>query len=283
MQLLKSFTHMREQTEPFDLERMEHVGELLDTFIKSPNKNTPPEKRLLQNAAAALLHPEARKLSAKWTKPQLADAIRQWISQALLLEKPSMQSNLYLEIRKCKQKPKHCEHTVYIEEDDGSIAAFSVGSPSSSKGAAKKRKKKASAKAKISSPAGSDLPSVPAHDLDDTPGSLHSAGTFMREIEELAKDVSFCDLATTEDVTPGVGKAVTEEKGASSATTEVEDIDACLPLAAPKSHATPASGKRKAGISSCPAPARKIRDVRSPSKKKPRKKINNKRGWLHFR
>ena len=136
---LESFPHLRNLQQPFALETLESVGELLENFIKSPKNNAPPGKRPLRSATAALLHPKARPLSEKWTKSQLAAALQQWVVQALMLPEPHLQTNLYLEIVRSSKKPKECEHAVFREDEDGSVSAFSVASPS-----LPKSKKKAS-------------------------------------------------------------------------------------------------------------------------------------------
>ena len=270
---LESFQHLRNVKQPFDLETLENVGELLENFIKSPNNKTPPGKRPLRSATAALLHPNARPLSEKWTKPQLAAALQQWVMQALLLPEPHLQNNLYLEIIRSSTKPKHCEHTVFREDEDGSIASFALASPELPAKKSQKRKGKPKAKkAKSKETPASALPSAAPAESGVSPVSLHSASSFMRELEDLAKDVETVHLANSEGDSPDPGVPI--EHGFSSATTEVEDLDAVVPLASK----TPVPLVEKPPISSCPPPARKKKKRASPSKRKAENKINKQRG-----
>ena len=205
----------------------------------------------------------------------------------MMLPEPHMQNTLFLEIVRSSTKPKECEHAVFREDEDGSVSAFSVSSPALPK--SKRNAKKASkpkkgandkqSKTSASVSADEDLPSLPP--MCETPGSLHSADTFMRELEDLAKDAETVDtfsLATNPEAV--VDPGVQEENVDSSATTAIEDIGAAVPLAS----STPTPLISASPIDPCvPPPKKKKKRKASPRKNKANNKINKTRGSFRVR
>ena len=127
--LLEEFPTRRAGHAAFSAPELRAVLALLDAYVASTSKRTAPTKPQLTAAVISLLPPSANSLSSKWSKNQLAYAMRKWIVEAEALGPEHKQYDLFLEVRTSSADPKMLDHTVFILEDDGSVATFSVASP----------------------------------------------------------------------------------------------------------------------------------------------------------
>ena len=106
------------------------IMELLQNFNANTSNRAPPSKTLLFESVQALLLPSARALSKKWSKSQLVSVLLQWAMEAEALAQYENQSDLYVDLRVSKSKPKELAHAVFLQQDDGYFETMSVYSPS---------------------------------------------------------------------------------------------------------------------------------------------------------
>ena len=135
VQLLLALPSRRHQRQVLDQGELKQIGKLLTEFINSPARRTAPSKAQLTVAVNALLPSIEMHVSPKFNKPQLAAVLQRWVQEALLLAPSTDQNNLYVEIKSMKSNTRKVDLTkaIYIEEDDGSVATFSISSPESAK------------------------------------------------------------------------------------------------------------------------------------------------------
>ena len=138
-------------------------------------------------------------VSSKFNKSHLAAAIYRWLQEAILLNPPSAQSKLFIEMKFIKGSRKNVDlsHSIFVEEDDGSVAALSISSPSA-------RARPADQEVPLSQPMSDFLQdfSTTPNPLEQTPLSIAtSASSFARRIDRIASDQS---LAATPANAPGV-------------------------------------------------------------------------------
>ena len=149
-------------------------------------------------AVSALLQSPGN-VSSKWSKPQLAEVLMRWTKEALRLSPPSLQSRLFVQMKSFRGKRKNVDlsDAIFIEEDDGSVAEFSIASPDAAR--------------QISTPLSLSQRRVD-FDLADglsltpkpfqTPNSIStSASSFARRLDQVA-DLSL--LAANPGADPGV-------------------------------------------------------------------------------
>ena len=131
LNILSSLAVRRHTKSVLDSDELKQVEALLQNFIKSPALRTAPSKNLLMAAVNALLPQGATLVSSKFNKPQLAAVLQRWVHEAELLAQPEMQNKLYIEIKLLTGSKRDIDlsQAIYIEEDDGSVAAFSISSP----------------------------------------------------------------------------------------------------------------------------------------------------------
>ena len=210
--LLLSLPDKRARSSIISQSELNQIRDLLCEFHSSPNRRAAPSKIQLQAAVSALLHPAASKLSQKWNKPQLAAVLARWVDEALSLAKPELQTTLYLEIKPAGQRKAG---VVYIEEDDGSVATFSISSPAKPARETIRVNPACTPSTLVDgensmtrTPSASEIGAL------GTPSSVTtSATTFMRELDEVAGP-GLDLLAATEtpgavSATPRVGKSTT--------------------------------------------------------------------------
>ena len=121
----------RRQRLALSKQELKQVDKLLQDFIMSPARRTAPSKPQLTVAVNELLPSIDMHVSPKFNKPQLAAVLQRWVQEALLLDPTTDQNKLYVEIKSMKTKQREVDmfKAIYIEEDDGSIATFSISSP----------------------------------------------------------------------------------------------------------------------------------------------------------
>ena len=97
----------------------------MKAYIDSPDSRSAPSKNEMMAAVNALLPPNASLVSAKFNKSQLAGALHRWAQEAALLEPPSLQSKLFIEMKFIRGSRKHVDlsKAIYVYEDDGSVAS----------------------------------------------------------------------------------------------------------------------------------------------------------------
>ena len=149
-------------------------------------------------AVSALLQKPGN-VSSKWSKPQLAEVLMRWTKEAMSLSPPSQQSKLFVELKSFKGKRKNVDLStaIFIEDDDGSVATFSISSPSSNQ--------------RISTPLNLSQRRVDFDLVDglsaisrppETPNSIStSASSFARRLDQVA---SLSELAANSLADPGV-------------------------------------------------------------------------------
>ena len=224
LQVLNAVASRRSQRLPLSLDELEQIHALLGHFDKSPSLKAAPSKSELHNAIASLLHPAAGPLSAKWTKNQLCCALRGWIEEAMVLQQESWQKTLFLEVKRCKHKPKHLAHEIFFEDDDGSVSVFSVSSPSP----VKAKNKAVSNSPKTPKGLGRSAAKSPSGTPETetfTPLSIRSANDFAEEMRQIAEgmDETLANVSVCSPITPGVpATSGATEIASASATTEDE-------------------------------------------------------------
>ena len=192
-QILEQFPKLREQKLSLSHTELQRVVGLLDKFIASDNSRSAPTKKQLWGAVNSLLPPSATtKLSSKWDKSQLAFALRQWVMEAIALSEGQSQTDLFLEVKTSDVDPKEIAHDVFILDDDGSVATFSVTAPSPSIPVAKL--------IDVSEPplpkrgTCPPEPTASSADLFSPESTATSASSFVRQLNELV-DITDQDLA----------------------------------------------------------------------------------------
>ena len=196
--LLNSLDFRRRTGSILSSDELSQIEKLMKAFIDSPATRTAPSKQQLTAAVNALLMPNANLVSSKFNKSHLAGALLRWTQEAALLDLPSKQAKLCIEMRFIRGSRKHVDlsKAIYIEEDDGSVAALSICSPEPSQRYAE-----------------APPPSQPMDDflqsLPEAPNSIGltpistatSASSFARRIGTVA---SLPELATIGNPDPGV-------------------------------------------------------------------------------
>ena len=167
-------------------------------FIDSPASRTVPSKQQLVTAVNALLPANANLVSAKFNKSHLAGALHRWTQEAALVDPPSQQAKLFIEMKFIRGSRNHVDlsKVIYVEEDDGSVAALEIRSPGPSQRAADE--------VPASQPMDDFLQSLPTtpHPLGLTPlSTATSASSFARRIGSVA---SLPALAPNAISDPGV-------------------------------------------------------------------------------
>ena len=197
--LLDSLGFRRRSNSMLSPDELKQIEQLMKTFIDSPAQRTAPSKNQMMAAVNALLPKGATLVSPKFNKSHLAGAIYRWTQEAALLSPPSLQPKLFIEMKFIKGSRKQVDlsQAIFVEEDDGSVAALSISSPTT-------RRPSSSAEIPLSQPMSDFLRDFSAtpNRLGQTPLSVAtSASSFARHIERIASDQS---LAATPDVAPGV-------------------------------------------------------------------------------
>ena len=102
----------------------------MQAFIDSPAPRSAPSKNEMMVAVNALL-PKGGHVSAKFSKTHLAGALQRWAQEAELLDPPSLQKKLFIELKFIRGSRKHVDlsSAIYVEQDDGSVAALEINSP----------------------------------------------------------------------------------------------------------------------------------------------------------
>ena len=136
-------------------------------------------------------------VSAKFNKSQLVGALKRWTQEAAELAPPTLQEKLFIELKFIRGSRKHVDlsKAIYIEQDDGSVAALEISSPGPNPNDRVDD-------IPLSQSAASFLPDISPIPLDGTPFSTAtSASSFARRMNGAA---SFQTLAATETNDPGV-------------------------------------------------------------------------------
>ena len=76
---------------------------LINFYLASPSKKTPPPKTLLLDAVQSLM-PPPQHLSSQWNKTHLSLVLRKWVLSALRLENYNDQANLCIQIKRQQGK-----------------------------------------------------------------------------------------------------------------------------------------------------------------------------------
>ena len=198
LNLLANLAFRRREKSILNAGELKQIDALLRNFLLSPALRTAPSKNQLLAAVNALLPQGASMVSTKFNKPQLAAVLQKWVHEAELLSQPETQNKLFIEIKLINGSKRNIDlsQAIYIEEDDGSVAALSISSPGRSA-------RDDQAKAPISHAASflADFPMTP-RTIEDTPTSVAtSASSFARQVHGVA---SLQTLAATDVADPGV-------------------------------------------------------------------------------
>ena len=199
LSLLSSLAFRRRSGPILSADELTQIEKLMQSYIDSPASRSAPSKNQMMAAVNALLQRGANLVSAKFNKSQLAGAIHRWTQEAALLSPPSLQKKLFIEMKFIRGSRKHVDlsKSIYIEEDDGSVAELAISSPGPARPAQNENQP----------------PSEPIDDflqgisttpisLDGTPFSTGtSASSFARRMNGAA---SFQTLAATPTFNPGV-------------------------------------------------------------------------------
>ena len=111
--------------------------DVLRMYMESANTKTPPSKKLLREAALALMQ-EGAILSRQWDKTQLALVVLKWTLTALRLARPELQCSLFVQARVSSNNPKVLEHKCCMrDEQSEEVVSLSIASPSPIKTAAR--------------------------------------------------------------------------------------------------------------------------------------------------
>ena len=137
--------------------------------------------------------------------------MKNWLVEAAELGSLKKQASLFLDVKKSSSRPKDLSHAVFLESDDGSVSVISVASPdvvpeNSDEAEESAHEPSASSASEVPSP-------PPVQRVGETPVSLSSAGTFMRQLKDLALD-NENELAV---VTPTPGVHASREDGENAA------------------------------------------------------------------
>ena len=199
LDLLESLSFRRRSKHMLDDMELAKLYALLQHFMESPALRTAPSKNQLMAAVNALLPANAAMISTKFNKPQLAAVLHKWVQEAQLLDDASLQQKLFVEIKTIRGNRKHINlaEAIFIEEDDGSVAALSISSPGPS------TSKQHRGKVPIVQDENflADFSATPLR-LASTPSSIAtSASSFARQANGAG---SLQTLAATETADPGV-------------------------------------------------------------------------------
>lgn len=198
VQILVNLAARRQRSRVLSENELRLISDLLQNFIDSATLRTAPTKSQMLVAVSALLQKPGN-VSSKWSKPQLAEVLMRWTKEAMSLSPPSQQSKLFVELKSFKGKRKNVDLStaIFIEDDDGSVATFSISSPSSNQ--------------RISTPLNLSQRRVDFDLVDGlsaisrppvTPNSIStSASSFARRLDQVA---SFSELAANSPEDPGV-------------------------------------------------------------------------------
>ena len=198
VQILVNLAARRQRSRVLSKSELRLIANLLQNFIDSATLRTAPTKSQMLVAVSALLQTPGN-VSSKWSKPQLAEVLMRWTNEALSLSPPSLQSKLFVALKSFKGKRKNVDLStaIFIEDDDGSVATFSISSPSSAQ--------------RISTPLNLSQRCVDFDLVDglsavsrppQTPNSIStSASSFARRLDQIS---SFATLAATSEADPGV-------------------------------------------------------------------------------
>ena len=198
MQILVNLAARRQRSSVLSKNELQLIiADLMKNFINSSTLRTAPTKSQMLVAVSALLQTPGN-VSSKWSKPQLAEVLMRWINEASSLSPPSLQSKLFVQMKSFKGKRKNVDlsDAIFIEEDDGSVAEFSISSPA--------------ARRHISTPLNLSQRRVDFDLIDglastpkpfQTPNSIStSASSFARRLDQ----VVFSPLAANPSADPGV-------------------------------------------------------------------------------
>ena len=207
--LLCEFPKRRAEHGEFSTQELRPVLALLDAYVASSSKRTAPTKSQLKAAVTSLLPPNSTALSSKWNKCQLAYATRKWIIEAEELDPAYKQRDLFLEVRTSATDPKALDPNVFILEDDGSVAQFSVASPQPIGGSATRAIAGGPAQTRSSNEAESQQDTRPASDLFSPSSIATSASSFVRHLNELVDSAEPALAAIDTFPHPRVGNSST--------------------------------------------------------------------------
>ena len=195
--LLNSLSFRRRTGPILTADELKQVDKLMQSYIDSPASRSALSKNQMMAAVNALLPKGASMVSAKFNKSQLAGALQRWTQEAAELAPPTLQEKLFIELKFIRGSRKHVDlsQAIYIEQDDGSVAALEISSPGPNPNDRVDD-------IPLSQSAASFLPDISPIPLDGTPFSTAtSASSFARRMNGAA---SFQTLAATETNDPGV-------------------------------------------------------------------------------
>ena len=195
--LLDSLAIRRHNLVILSPDELKQVDRLMQSFIDSPASRSAPSKNAMMVAVNALLPKGVTHVSAKFSKTHLAGALQRWAQEAELLTPPSLQKKLFIELKFIRGSRKHVDlsKAIYVEQDDGSVAALEISSPAR---AANDRIDDIP----TSQPVDDFLQDISPIPIDATPiSTATSASSFARRMNDAA---SFGTLAATPVINPGV-------------------------------------------------------------------------------
>lgn len=103
---------------------------VLQRYLDSAKKSTPPSKNLMHEAAKSLMQ-DGAVLSQKWDKTQLALVIQRWALAALRLANPKLQHGLFVQARVSEDNPKVLSHKCCMKDElSEEVISLSIASPS---------------------------------------------------------------------------------------------------------------------------------------------------------
>ena len=216
--VLCEFPARRAGHKDFSAEELRLVLALLDTYVASSSKRTAPTKSQLAAAASSLLPPGSSALSSKWNKCQLAYATRKWVVEAESLGGSHKQRDLFLEVRTSDTDPKALDHNVFILEDDGSVAQFSVSSPPPVSAPVPRTEDGGPGEFRSSNEGENDPDLAPATDLFSPNSIATSASSFVRHLNELVESTAPALAAIETFPHPRVGNSPTGDLGPAPST-----------------------------------------------------------------
>ena len=132
MDCLKGLPGLRERGAGVELckKGLRAVMHVLQRYLDSAKKSTPPSKTLLHEAAKSLMQ-EGAVLSQKWDKTQLALVIQRWALAALRLENTKLQYGLFVQARVSEDNPKVLSHKCCMRDElSEEVVSLSIASPS---------------------------------------------------------------------------------------------------------------------------------------------------------
>ena len=132
MDCLKGLPGLRERGAGVELckKGLRAVMHVLQRYLDSAKKSTPPSKSLLHEAAKSLMQ-EGAILSQKWIKTELALVIQRWALAALRLENTKLQCGLFVQARVSEDNPKVLSHKCCMRDElSEEVVSLSIASPS---------------------------------------------------------------------------------------------------------------------------------------------------------